>query len=162
MTEVKTETGEIDDFCAKISALCEEMPDGINDKVIQNELPTLDPRIRAQCINRLLVAGKIDLFKSTDGLMYKFKAPTRATNIRGDQEEKIVFKIIETSGNLGIWLRDIRTNSGLLQTQLNKVLKSLETKKLIKAVKCVNATKKKVYMLYDLEPDRTVTGIAVV
>ena len=33
--------------------------------------------------------------------MYKFKAPTRATNIRGDQEEKIVFKIIETSGNLG-------------------------------------------------------------
>ena len=36
-----------------------------------------------------------------DGLMYKFKAPTRATNIRGDQEEKIVFKIIETSGNLG-------------------------------------------------------------
>ena len=42
------------------------------------------------------------------------------------------------------------------------MLKSLETKKLIKAVKCVNATKKKVYMLYDLEPDRTVTGIAVV
>ena len=27
MTEVKTETGEIEDFCAKISALCEEMPD---------------------------------------------------------------------------------------------------------------------------------------
>ena len=37
-------------------------------------------------------------------------------------------------------------------------MKSLETKKLIKSVKCVNATKKKVYMLYDLEPDRTVTG----
>ena len=33
--------------------------------------------------------------------MYKFKAPTRATNIRGDQEEKIVFKIIENAGNLG-------------------------------------------------------------
>ena len=30
---------------------------------------------------------------------------------------------------------------------------------MIKSVKCVNATKKKVYMLYDLEPDRTVTGI---
>jgi len=45
---------------------------------------------------------KIPLFIfRQDGLMYKFKAPTRATNIRGDQEEKIVFKIIETSGNLG-------------------------------------------------------------
>ena len=37
-------------------------------------------------------------------------------------------------------------------------MKSLEGKKLIKSVKSVNATKKKVYMLYDLEPDRSVTG----
>ena len=36
-----------------------------------------------------------------DGLLYKAKSPTQATNIRGDQEEKIVFKIIESSGNLG-------------------------------------------------------------
>lgn len=43
-------------------------------------------------------------------------------------------------------------------TQLNKVLKSLETKKLIKAVKSVSASKKKVYMLFDLEPDNSVTG----
>ncbi len=62
------------------------------------------------------------------------------------QEEKIVYKIIEEAGNKGTWIRDIRINSNLVQTQLNKVLKSLESKKLIKVVKSVNATKKKVYM----------------
>ena len=34
----------------------------------------------------------------------------------------------------------------------------METKKLIKSVKSVTASKKKVYMLYDIEPDRSVTG----
>lgn len=41
---------------------------------------------------------------------------------------------------------------------MNKVLKSLETKKIIKAVKSVAASKKKVYMLFDLDPDSSVTG----
>jgi len=158
MTEIKLEVGGIEDVTKRILAVCEQIPEGINDKVLQNEIPDLDPRMRAQCINKLLVAGKLDLFKSSEGLLYKLKAPSKATNIRGDQEEKIVFKIVETAGNVGIWLRDIRVQSGLSQTQLNKVLKSLESKKLIKSVKCVNATKKKVYMLYDLEPDRSVTG----
>jgi len=158
MDGVKKEVGELEELMTKITDLCEQIPEGINDKVIQSEMPDLDPRTRAQCINRLLVAGKLDLFKSTEGLLYKLKAPSKATNIRGDQEEKIVYNIVEKSGNVGIWLRDIRAQSGLLQTQLNKVLKSLESKKLIKSVKCVNATKKKVYMLYDLEPDRSVTG----
>lgn len=147
-----------DSIQSRILALCETMPEGINDKVLQLEMPTVDPRLRAQGINKLLVAGKLDLFKSEGGLLYRLKTPSKASSIRGDQEEKVIFKIIEGSGNLGIWLRDIRQTSGLMQTQLNKVLKSLETKRLIKSVKCVNATKKKVYMLYDLEPDRSVTG----
>merc|ERR1712098_459655 len=48
--------------------------------------------------------------------------------------------------------------SNLGQTWVTKVLKSLEAKRLIKAVKSVNATKKKVYMLFNLEPDHSVTG----
>lgn len=37
----------------------------------------------------------------------------------------------------GIWIRDIRSKSNLPLTQLNKVLKNLENKELIKAVKSV-------------------------
>ena len=42
--------------------------------------------------------------------------------------------------------------------QVNKILKVLESKELIKAVKSVQASKKKVYMLYDLTPDESITG----
>lgn len=120
----------------------------------------------------------LELFKDKNQLLYKYKDPARKTVIKGaDSEEKVVFKIIEEAGNKGIWIRDIRFKSNLNMTQLNKVLKSLETKKIIKAVKSVSvscssilccnkckcfiilqASKKKVYMLYDLEPDSTVTG----
>lgn len=82
----------------------------------------------------------------------------------------------------GIWSRDIRFKSNLPLTEINKILKNLESKKLIKAVKSVavsvaphtccsrvrtaahllvcrvQASKKKVYMLYNLQPDRSVTG----
>merc|ERR1712062_477590 len=75
-----------------------------------------------------------------------------------DNEEKLIYQIIEDAGNKGIWIREIRNKCSLPMGQENKVLKSLEGKKLIKAVNSVSAGKKKVYMLYNLEPDSTVTG----
>ncbi len=78
--------------------------------------------------------------------------------IGSDDEEKIVYSIIERAANKGIWIRDIRFQSNLSQTQLNKVLKNMESQKLIKSVKSVAASKKKVYMLNEIEPDRSVTG----
>ena len=57
--------------------------------------------------NTHLYSGVSQVFEKScsyvvqDGLLYKLKEPSKAINIRGDQEEKIVFKIIETSGNLG-------------------------------------------------------------
>ena len=142
----------------KILELCSEFSEGINDKVLQYQLPDVDPKLRAKSINSLLNAGKIDLFKNAKGLVYKAKSDSASGGIKGDQEEKIVYAIIEESGNKGTWIRDIRLKCNLVQTQLTKVLKALESKKLIKSVKSVNATKKKVYMKYDLEPDISVTG----
>ena len=153
---VKKEYTE-EEIKTRILNLCEEF-NPLPDKILQSSMDDVDLRERAQAINKLLADGKLDLFKSEGGLMYKLKVPSKAASIRGDQEEKVVYKIIEGAGSLGTWIRDIRIKSNLVQTQLNKVLKSLEAKKLIKAVKCVNATKKRVYMLYNLEPDRSVTG----
>ncbi|XP_076235170.1 RNA polymerase III subunit F isoform X2 [Calliopsis andreniformis] len=122
-------------------------------------MPELQPAQRAQIINKLLSQGQLDLFKQGGSLLYRLKDPSKAKIAKGaDNEEKIVYSIIEEAGNKGIWIRDIRFKSNLMPTQLNKILKSLETKKFIKAVKSVAASKKKVYMLYNLEPDTSVTG----
>lgn len=154
---VKNEPVSADEVCERILALCRDFADGVGDKVLQHDMPDVDPKTKAKAINTLLNSGKIDLFKSeTKGLLYRIKSG--ASNIKGDQEEKVVYKIIEESGNKGTWVRDIRVKSNLVTMQLNRVLKALENKKLIKVVKSVNATKKKVYMLYNLEPDRSVTG----
>jgi len=133
-------------------------PQGLSNEMLIKRLPGVSATSRAQAINQLLKEAKIDLFKSKEGLLYKVKTPSKAASISGDQEEKIVYSIVEKAGNLGSWIRDIRSQSNLGQTQLTKVLKTLEGKKLIKSVKTVNATKKKVYMLYNLEPDHSVTG----
>merc|ERR1719357_2084000 len=144
---VKMEQAAVEE---EILALLQTCPEGVGDSILIGRLPGVEPRLRAQAINKLLVDAKI--------VLYKPKGPSKVATITGDQEEKIVFAIIEKAGNLGSWIRDIRSQSNLGQTQLNKVLKSLEGKKLIKVVKTVNATKKKVYMLYNVEPDHSVTG----
>lgn len=80
----------------------------------------------------------LELFQDKNQLLYKYKDPSKKTVNKGaDNEERVVYKIIEEAGNKGIWIRDIRFKSNLNMTQLNKVLKSLETKKIIKAVKSV-------------------------
>ena len=47
---------------------------------------------------------------------------------------------------------------GLPQQSLNKILKKLEARQLIKPVKSVNAGNVKKYMLYGLTPSKEVTG----
>ena len=56
----------------------------------------------------------------------------------GEMDEKLVYKLIEEAGNKGIWARDIRFKSNISLTQLNKILKALEGKKLVKAVTSVS------------------------
>ncbi|XP_046545138.1 DNA-directed RNA polymerase III subunit RPC6-like [Haliotis rubra] len=147
------------DLETRILLLCQSHPEGIDDATIQADMPQFEVKQRVTAINRLLSTGRIDLLKSGSKLVYRLKDPDAANQVKGaDHQEKLVYQIIKEAGNKGIWIRDIRYKSNLLMTQLNKILKNLESKKLIKAVKSVAASKKKVYMLYNLEPDRTVTG----
>jgi DNA-directed RNA polymerase III subunit RPC6 len=69
-----------------------------------------------------------------------------------------VYQIIQQSGNTGIWTKELKQKSNLPQTQIGKIFKSLEARKLIKAVKHVAQQNRKVYMLYELEPSREITG----
>lgn len=133
---------------------------GINDADIKKEMPELSTEQRVTIVNKLIAQGLLDLFNVSGGLVYKLKDPSKSSDkLKGaDNEERVVYGIIEEAGNKGIWMRDIRYKSNLMPTMLGKILKQLEGKKMIKAVKSVAASKKKVYMLYNLEPDRSLTG----
>ena len=157
----------------RILELCAQHPDGINDLILQHDMPQVSAQQRLAALNRLLSQQKIDLLKSAQhGIMYRLKDRDRlaehqkssggdsASNMGGvaDMEEKLVYTVIKESGNKGISIRDIATKTNVKSTALNKTLKSLETKKLIKSLTSVNANKKKVFMLFEIEPDRSITG----
>ena len=80
----------------------------------------------------------MDLFKLSKELYWCLKEQPSSKFKGADNEEKVVLRIIEDAGNKGIWNRDIRTKSNLNQTTLNKILKALEGKKLIKSVSSVS------------------------
>lgn len=150
----------IDEIGELITKHAQENPDGLSNSNLSELLPNISVQERVASINKLLQQGHLEILTKNNSLIYRYKDPTKKTNVPkgADNEEKIVYSIIEEAGNKGIWIRDIRVKSNLIMTQLNKILKNLESRKLIKAVKSVNASKKKVYMLYNMEPDRTVTG----
>lgn len=150
------DSSKIDEIGELITRHAQENPEGLSNSDLSELLPNISVEDRVASINKLLQQGHLEILTKNNSLIYRIKrnsAPKGA-----DNEEKIVYSIIEEGGNKGIWIRDIRVKSNLLMTQLNKILKNLESKKLIKAVKSVTASKKKVYMLYNMEPDRTVTG----
>jgi len=157
---VKAETPDTSaDLTPLVLDLCKKNSKGVSDAMIQDNLPSSSQHQRVHAINKLLKGGHIELLTSGNTLLYRFKDSQAATKTRGfDVEEKLIYQIIEVADNKGIWIRDIRNKCSLPMVQVNKVLKSLEGKKLIKAVNSVSAGKKKVYMLYNLEPDSTVTG----
>ncbi|KOB57702.1 DNA-directed RNA polymerase III subunit RPC6 [Operophtera brumata] len=148
-----------DDLKEKILNIAKKNPKGISHDDIKAAMPEISAAELVTAINELLQQEHFDLFNQGGALIYRLKTQTSKQAVKGaDNEEKVVYNLIEEAGDKGIWIRDIRVRSNLANTQLTKVLKSLEGKKVIKAVKCVNASKKKVYMLYNLEPDRSISG----
>lgn len=153
-------TSTVDEIGQLITTHAQQNPEGLSNNDISQLIPNVSVEQRVASINKLLQQGQLEILTKNNSLIYRYKDPVKSASApKGvDNEEKIVYSIIEEGGNKGIWIRDIRVKSNLIMTQLNKILKNLETRKLIKAVKSVNASKKKVYMLYNMEPDRTVTG----
>jgi len=139
-----------------IIQLCLQFPNGVTDKILENSFRSATIQQRVSALNRLLSLNKIDLLKSSTEqgtFLYRIRDTKNVSGssitIGGgaiDQMERVVYQLVKESGTLGIWMRDIRTKTKLSQTILNKTLKALESKKLIKAVKSVHASKKKVMM----------------
>uniref|UniRef100_A0A8C3YVH8 DNA-directed RNA polymerase III subunit RPC6 n=1 Tax=Catagonus wagneri TaxID=51154 RepID=A0A8C3YVH8_9CETA len=128
-------------------------------------MPHTEAQQWAVAINRLLSMDQLDLLSNT-GLLCRIKDSQNAGPVsfflskmkRSDNQEKLVYEIIEDAGNKGIWNRDIRYKSNLLLTEINKILKNLESKKLINLLSLWQPLKRRCIMLYNLQPDRSVTA----
>eukprot|EP00033_Pygsuia_biforma_P001017 GCRY01001162.1.p1 GENE.GCRY01001162.1~~GCRY01001162.1.p1 ORF type:complete len:313 (+),score=67.80 GCRY01001162.1:270-1208(+) len=138
--------------------LCFQHPQGVTDEVLAQHFGS-DLQSIVGAINSLLVKGRLTILKNGNANIYRAISEENALKFGGlSAEDMLLYQLIEKSGNMGIWTRDLRHRSGLQQLQLNKALKILESRKLVKSIKSVASKNKKVYMLYDLEPAKELTG----
>lgn len=114
--------------------------DGASNEDLNEKLTSITGNERLICLNQLLKMGLIIVNRRKNQLFYKAVNKQKPSTLAQDSdvEEKVVYGIIAGAGNKGIWIRDIRQNSNLNITMVNKIVKSLESKKLIKAIKLVN------------------------
>ncbi|KAH7728318.1 RNA polymerase Rpc34 subunit family protein [Aphelenchoides avenae] len=114
---------------------------------------------RGTAVNNLLKSGAVEMLQAGrgTGFILRLRDESKVRLENASTEEQVVFSLIEASQSKGIWIREIRDQSGLTDTQLKRVLKQLEQRKLVKAVKAVGTTKK-CYMLFNIEADSSLTG----
>lgn len=144
----------------RVLELCEQFKQGITKETVMMDMPHLEKDAIVQIFNTLFSKNKLVLHQKPDkSLLYKLKDPVRQYKLKGhNREDQMVYDIIERSGSVGIWNRDIRIAVNLHQNLVDRALKRLENKKHIKSINSVQASKKKMYLVSSVEPDCSLTG----
>ena len=117
-------------------------------------------------INELMKQSRLTMSRSQPAhpndqpeVYFALLSTEEATKLLGlDGQAKMVYQVVEASGNKGIWTVDVRSQTGIPQSNLAKIFKALENRRLIKPIKSVTAKTKKLYMLFDLTPSKDITG----
>ena len=102
-------------------------------------------------LQELIESQKLELKQKNGKVIYVVKF------IDQSNYENLILSLLEKSGPKGLWIKDILIKANIPYNFLVKILKKLEQEQLIKSVKGIN-TNKKTYILYDIEPDKEVTG----
>ena len=116
--------------------------------------PAVFFRLKGLVAEELLVYQCIEAAGNT-GRRLSYTLPVKVTVITGLHQFTSQPPIL---CGIGLWTKDMKHKTNLQQTQVTKILKQLESRNLVKAIKPVNQPSKKFYMLFDLEPAREITG----
>ncbi|KAK2466513.1 hypothetical protein APHAL10511_002155 [Amanita phalloides] len=123
------------------------------------EILVSDNKARVDAYNWLLSVGLFKPLHDEKGKLVAFRAVTKseiAATKDLTSDEKLVLDHISGARNEGIWTKTLKAKTNLHQNVVDRCLKSLVQKKLIKRVPAVN--NKRIYMLEGLEPSAELTG----
>ncbi|PPQ77738.1 hypothetical protein CVT25_011173 [Psilocybe cyanescens] len=119
-----------------------------------------DAAARQQALNFLLGVGLLKgLTNSSGQLLFRAVSKEEIVATKGlGGEENLVLSHIKSSGNEGIWTKHLKAKTSLHQTVIDRCLKTLTQKRLIKRVPSVQHITRKIYMLEGIEPSISLTG----
>lgn len=134
--------------------LCHKYPDGLREDVLAKEMQDVDVEQRKALINSLAARRRLQFLQTGGVIAYRLIGKQESDKTGGmSQEESVVYQLVKEEGAKGIWRRIIVRKSHLPPVRVDKILKGLMNQQIIKAVKGVQG-KQKVYMLYELKPDK--------
>ena len=121
-------------------------PDGVNKETLMAEINATDQQI-AEILNNLISENRIFITENKGEHLFKYRSEKEASKFRELNFEEIqAYEIVIQTGNMGISTNDIKYKLGInANTLLNRILKKLEKKLLIKSLKMVNMKNKKVF-----------------
>lgn len=125
--------------------------DGATEADIARKYPDASQEDIARALNDLIKRQRVDIINCSGRLVY------RASQQFASSDERIIYNLIRESGGSGVLLRDLRARSNMAQALVSKMLKALEARLLIKAVKSVKSNRR-VYILYGQTPSDELTG----
>ncbi|KAL0949570.1 hypothetical protein HGRIS_009619 [Hohenbuehelia grisea] len=115
---------------------------------------------RQNALNFLLGGGLLKALKTESGSLI-FRAVSKGEldatkDLSG--EEALVLNHISGARNEGIWTKQLKAKTNLHQTVIDRCIKTLTQKKMIKRVQSVQHPTRKIFMLEHLEPSIALTG----
>ncbi|EIE24611.1 RNA polymerase Rpc34 [Coccomyxa subellipsoidea C-169] len=141
-----------------ILALCRQHPEGLPEAVLEQYIPATQ---RTTAMNNLLAKHRLRILQHPrdNSLVYQEVIQEEAAKLKGlSAEDLLVYQHIAQAGDTGIWTKDLKNRTNLQQPQITKILKNLDQRSLVKSVKSVINPSRKVYILFELEPARELTG----
>ncbi|OQO14889.1 hypothetical protein B0A48_00271 [Cryoendolithus antarcticus] len=75
-----------------------------------------------------------------------------------DNDERLIYEAVENAEATGIWIKRLKQNTGVAPQNVPKIVKKLESSRLIKNIKSVKSIAQKTYICFHIEPADDVTG----
>jgi len=149
----------------RIISVCEqhEAAGGAPQSTLEAALGAEDQQAKMklmESLNPLLQSGKVIMSQTHDRkLVFRVQGDEEAARLHGlESADRLVYQEISNAASAGIASKDLRIRLNMQAPALTKILKTLETRRLVKKVKSVTAKNKVLYMLADIEASKEVTG----
>ncbi|KAI9823273.1 MAG: 34-kDa subunit of RNA polymerase III (C) [Phylliscum demangeonii] len=122
-------------------------------------LATDEEHLLMQCTQQLVDKMLFKVSKQGDGYVFSVVKHEDAARFNSlTAEEGMIFSTIEAAGEEGIWSKSVRIRTNIHQSIVDKSLKNLQSKGLVRQIKNVKYPARKVYILASLTPSEDVTG----
>lgn len=142
----------------QVLALCEQKRT-LTHSAILTHFGQVSPEAVTEAVSELMQMGEIAGSQQGNDVLY-VRLSLEQTQALEDlsAEELAILHTVREANTTGIWNQDLGRKIGLSTAAVNRILTSLENKKLVKSVKSVHHKNRKNWLLYELTPSEDTAG----